>query len=497
MSSLKGIFGRSKNAKSKKADTSGISPSINRLREKYRLFQEVLSANNAILKMMAEMEERLWEYYVFDISYVRSNCRIMAEKTHKLVENLDRLSNGGYPGLYDAFRKINSGIEELLAKKTVIPVSDFVIPFEHVTKDMVVSVGGKNVNLGEIKNRLNLPVPQGFCITAYAFKKFMDHNRLRDELFQRLSSVDIRDIEGLDRISNEVQDLIMNAQIPPELEKSILDAYLELSMKVAHRVNCLNVSVRSSAIHEDAQSSFAGQYATALNVTPENLLIKYKQIVASLFTPRAVFYYKSQGFVEEDMVMAVGVVEMIDAKASGVMYSRDPTGTGKDAVIITAVCGLGRYAVEGRVTPDRYGVSKDADRTILEKSISVKDVMLKCRRKGGVKEVEVPEEMRRKPCLTDDQIKALAGYAVVLERYYGKPQDIEWAVDQANNLYVLQTRPLRVLMDEPRRPVYNPYRAIRSWLIAARLHAKALVVVRYIWSLRRMTCAGFQKGLCW
>jgi len=434
----------------KKAKTPKVPPSNRELfKERYHYFQKLLSENNAILEMMADMEEKHSGDYIFDMHYVRSNCKIMAEKVHNLIENLNKLSNGKYLGLYDASKNINSRMEEILTKKTGIPVTDFAIPFEHVTKDMVSSVGGKNANLGEIKSRLNLPVPQGFCISAYAFKKFMDHNKLRDEIIQKLSSVDIGDIEGLDRIGNEVRNLIMKAQIPPDLERDILNAYLELSKKVVHR----SASVRSSAIHEDAQFTFAGQYATGLNVAPENLIAEYREVIASLFTPRAIFYYKSKGFQEEDMVMAVGVMEMIDAKGSGVMYSRDPTDAGKDAIIINAVWGLGRYAVEGIVTPDTYVVSRDVDRTILEKNTSLQEVMLKCSSEEGVGEIEVPEEKTEKPCLTDDQIKALAEYALVLERHYGKPQDIEWALDQNNNLFILQARPLRVLMEEPRKPI--------------------------------------------
>lgn len=441
---LLGIFRRAK----KKAEILEIPPSDRELfKERYHCFQTLLSGNNTVLEMMADMEEKLSGDYIFDMSYLRSACNDMVEKVRNIIENLDKLSNGKYPGLYDAFRRINSVMEESLTREVEIPVTDFAIPFEQVTKDMANSVGGKNANLGEIKNRLNLPVPAGFCISACAFKRFMDHNRLRDKIM--LSSVDIGDIVELTRMSKEAQDLIMKSQIPPDLEKSISNAYLELGEKVAHRVSA---SVRSSAIHEDAQFTFAGQYATALNVTSENLIAKYKEIIASLFTTRAIFYYKSKGFQEEDMVMAVGVVEMIDAKASGVMYSRDPTDAGKYAVIINAVWGLGPYAVEGVVNPNTYVVSRDAHRAILEKNIPVQWFMLKCSPKGDVEEVEVPEGKRGHPCLTHDQIKTLAEYALILERHYGKPQDIEWALDQNNNLLIIQSRPLKIL-EETKTPI--------------------------------------------
>ncbi len=449
MRSLLSIF---KRAKKKVKATQPPLPDRVLFKERYDCFQAVLSENNAVLEMMADMEEKLSGDYLFDMSYVRSNCEIMVERIHNLIENLNKLSNGKYRGLYDAFKKINSDIEGTLAKKVETPVTPFTIPFEQATKDMASSVGGKNANLGEIKNRLNIPVPEGFCISAYAFKRFMEHNKLTDKIV--LSAVDVGDIEGLTRISREAQELIMKAEIPPDLESSISNAYLELSNKIAQRGGgSRNTSVRSSAIHEDAHFTFAGQYATALNVASENLLAKYREIIASLFTARAIFYHKSKGFQEEDMVMAVGVVEMIDSKASGVMYSRDPTEAGRYAIIINAVWGLGPYAVDGVVTPNTYVVSRDSDRTILEKNIPVQRFMLACNPEGDVGEAKVPEENKGQPCLTDNQIKALAEYALTLEKRYEKPQDIEWALDQNNNFFIIQARPLRILTEKPRKPI--------------------------------------------
>lgn len=486
---LLSIFRRAK----KKAEIPEARPSDRELfKERYLCFQKLLSGNNAILEIMADMEEKLSGDYLFDISYVRSTCNNMVEKVQNIIQNLDKLSNGKYPGLYDAFKKINSVIEESLTKEAEIPVTDYIIPFEQVTKDIVSSVGGKNANLGEIKNRLNLPVPEGFCISAYAFKRFMDHNKLRDKII--LSSVDIGDIVGLTGISKEARELIMEAQIPPDLERSITNAYLELSQKVAHRVSALHASIRSSAIHEDAHFTFAGQYATALNVVSESLIAKYKEVIASLFSARAIFYYKSKGFQEEDMAMAVGVVEMIDAQASGVMYSRDPTDAGRYAIIINAVWGLGSYAVEGRVSPNTYVVSRDTDRTILEKSAPVQRVMLKCSYGAGVEEVEVPGERRGQLCLTDNQIKALAEYALVLEKHYGKPQDIEWALDQNDNLFILQARPLRILAEKAEKPIPTTFPGYKVLIDKGQIACKGVGAGKVYLIAREEDLKNFPEG---
>ena len=448
MRRLLNIFKRAK----KKAEAPKASSRGRELfKERYDCFQRLLSENNAILEMMADMEEKLSGDYIFDMSYVRSKCEMLIDKVQHIIENLNKLSNGKYLGLYDAFKKMNAEIEESLIMEVEIPLTDFTIPFEEVTKDMVRSVGGKNANLGEIKNRLNLPVPEGFCISAYAFKRFMDYNELGDKI--SIASLDPVSMVELTRVSKEAQNLVLNARVPPDLEKSILDAASELERKAGHRTGGFYASVRSSAIHEDAQFTFAGQYKTILNVAPEDVVSAYVEIIASLFTTRAIFYCKSKGFQEEDMVMAVGVVEMIDAKASGVMYSRDPTDEKKQGIIINGVWGLGKYAVDGIVEPHTYVVSRDIPGTILEKNQPVQQDMLICSLDAGVIDTRVPDYIRRIPCLTEKQVITLAGYALVLEKHYGKPQDIEWALDLNDKLLILQARPLRIVAEKRSRPI--------------------------------------------
>jgi len=420
-------------------------------KERYVYFKKLLYENNSVLEIMADLEDKLSGEYIFDMNYVRNSCNKLVDSVQNIIVNLDKLSKGKYANLYFAFAKINSKIEASLISKTDIPVTDFTIPFESVTKEMVNSVGGKNANMGEIKNKVGLPVPDGFCISAYAFKTFIEYNKLKNKII--LNSVDIVDIEGLNRISKEAHGWIMQSQIPPDIESSISNAFSELSRKISSRASSPTASVRSSAIHEDAKFTFAGQYKTALNVTSDNVVEQYKRVIASLFTPRAIFYYKSKGFEEEDMVMAVGVVAMIDAKASGVMYSRDPNDYENNDIIINAVWGLGKYAVDGTVNPNVYIVSRDEPRTILEKTTPVQKVMLKCNSMEGAVEVEVSEEIRATPCLTDDQIKFLADYALVIEKHYDTPQDIEWALDEKNNFFILQTRPLKILKEKPAKNI--------------------------------------------
>jgi len=413
------------------------------LKGKYLTFQQLLTKNNSILELMADMEEKVSGEYLFDMHYVNINARRIAAEVLEIIANLNALSKDKYTHFYKVYDDINDNIEKILSYKLEIPVSDLTIPLENITGEMVGIAGGKIAHLGEIKKRIDLPAPEGFAISSYAFTRFMELNFFIEKINKTLlslSSLSLDNMEEVNTVSKAIQNMILESDIPYDLEKAIRDAYSELCKKIGKETM---VAVRSSAIREDSTFSFAGQYATFLNVPGDLILQKYKEVVASLFTPRAIFYYKTKGFSEGEMVMAVGVLSMLDARAGGVIYTKDPNNPEADYIMINAIHGLGVWVVDGTVTPDTYIVSRHPEGTILDKKISGQEKMLICRPDGALEEVMVPEEKRGKQCLNDDQIRILAGYALELERHYGCPQDIEWAIGSDNQAYILQSRPLR------------------------------------------------------
>ena len=203
------------------------------------------------------------------------------------------------------------------------------------------------------------------------------------------------------------------------------------------------MALRSSAIGEDSELTFAGQYLSALNIQPQKLITTYKYILASLYTPRAIFYRLSKGIREEDIAMSVGCLQMIESTVSGVMYSVDPSNLRGDNIIINAVWGLGPYAVDGTVNPDIYVVAR-RDYTVLESKTSPKAVQLVSDSKGGLKEVPVLYDQQARPCLLPEEVRTLARCAMNIEEHFHSPQDIEWALDQDRRLVILQSRPLRL-----------------------------------------------------
>jgi pyruvate,water dikinase len=414
------------------------------LKDKYSVFQQLLAKNNYVLELLADMEEKLSGEYLFDRHYINTNVGLISGGVLNIIENLNALSKDKYMQLYKIHDDINKEIEKILTYKLDIPASDLTIPLENLTSEMIYIAGGKIANLGEIKNRLSLPTPEGFAISSYAFAQFMELNVFTEKINKTLlslSSLSIEKMEEVNKVSKEIQDMIIESDIPYDLEKAIKDAYSELCKKIGRETT---VSVRSSAVLEDGKFSFAGQYATFLNVPGDLIIQKYKKVVASLFTPRAIFYYKTKGFSEGEMVMAVGVLNMVDAKAGGVIYTRDPNDPEADYIIINAVHGLGKWVVDGTVTTDSYAASRHPEGIILNKRISDQETMLVYGTEGKLKEVMVPDEIKGKQCLTDEQIRILVRYALDLERHYGCPQDIEWAIGSDNQPCILQTRPLRI-----------------------------------------------------
>ena len=412
------------------------------LKAKYQAFQQLLSKNNEVLSLMADMEEKLSGEYLFDRNYIRTSVQQIAKDVYMIIESLNALSGNKYSRLLSVYDRIKPEIEKTLEYKVEVPVSDLTVSLENLSGHMVGIAGGKSAHLGDVKKDLGLPTPEGFAISAYSFIKFMDHNKLQDRITEKLETLRVENLDELNAVSKEIQDMVIRSDIPEDLQQAIQSSYDALVKK--NGIESI-FSVRSSAIREDSEASFAGQYATFLNIPGHKILQKYKEVVASLFTPRAIFYYKTKGFSESEMIMSVGVLSMVNAVSSGVMYTKNPTDPEAEYLMINAVYGLGKWVVDGTITPDSYKVARDQEGTILEKNIAYQEKMLVCGEPGELEELFVPEEDREKQCITDEQIRVLADYGLALEKYYGFPQDIEWAIDKSGQVYILQTRLLRMI----------------------------------------------------
>ena len=317
--------------------------------------------------------------------------------------------------------------------------------FNELSKDDVPLVGGKNANLGEMINA-GIPVPPGFAVTAYAYKRFINETGIRDKIYDIIrETVKERRPEEYEEASKKIRSLIENTSMPHEIEEEIRKSYRELSRRMGKIAEF--VAVRSSATAEDLPgASFAGQQETYLNVRGEDEVVKMVQKCwSSLFTPRAIFYREEKGFKHEKVLISVAVQKMVNAKAAGVMFTLHPVTGERDKIVIEGNWGLGEAVVSGSVTPDEWVVDKNT-LEILEKRIVEKDIeYIRDYNTGKTIHSKVPPERRRIPCLTEEEVKELAKLAIKIEKHYSHPQDIEWAIDKdlpfPQNIFILQSRP--------------------------------------------------------
>jgi pyruvate,water dikinase len=314
-----------------------------------------------------------------------------------------------------------------------------VLWFKDLGKKDIPLVGGKCANLGELVSRIGVPVPNGFAISAYAYKVFLEKAKGDKKIQTLLSDMNIADMKSLQNVSLKLRNYIEALPMPKEMEKEILNAYHQLCAQVGKKN--VSVAVRSSATAEDLPgASFAGQQDTFLNVTQKNLLSSIKKCWSSLFTPRSIVYRKEKGFSLDQVLISVAVQELIFSKASGVMFTLEPVSGNRDKVVINASWGLGEAIVSGQVNPDEYVVEKETYR-ILEKQVVKKNRQIVSDAKGGTKWMPVSRGMKEKPVLSDEEITRLAQYGVQIENHYGLPQDIEWAADERGRFFILQARP--------------------------------------------------------
>ncbi|MDR5865629.1 phosphoenolpyruvate synthase [Halomonas koreensis] len=339
-------------------------------------------------------------------------------------------------------------------------MDDYILWFDHLGMDDVERVGGKNASLGEMISNLagaGVTVPGGFATTAHAYREFLSHEGLNERINQALATLDVDDVNELARVGAEIRQWVIDTPLPPAFEAALRESYDKL---VALHPN-LKVAVRSSATAEDLpDASFAGQQETFLNIEGfDNIKRAVHEVFASLFNDRAISYRVHRGYAHENVALSAGIQKMVRSEtgASGVMFTLDTESGYRDAVFVTASWGLGETVVQGAVNPDEFYVHKPtlaAGRpAVLRRNLGSK--LIKMVYTGdasagkSVETVDVPLAERARFCVNDDQVMALARQAVTIEQHYGRPMDIEWALDgDDGELYIVQARPETVVSQQ-------------------------------------------------
>ena len=333
--------------------------------------------------------------------------------------------------------------------------TDLVVPFELLRMTDVESVGGKNASLGEMISQLpeGVRVPTGFATTAYAFKQFLISNDLGNQINSLLKDLDTNNLMQLSEVGHQIRESILAQPFPKDLEDAIRFQFTQLN----GQSSSASYAVRSSATAEDLpDASFAGQQESFLNVEGiDQVLVKVKEVFASLYNDRAISYRVHKGFAHADVALSAGVQRMVrsDLAASGVMFTIDTESGFEDVVFITSSYGLGETVVQGAVNPDEFYVHKPMlakdKKSIVRRNLGSKLIQMRFATSSekqysghSVTTVDVPAELRNRFSLSDEDVVQLAKYAVLIEKHYKRAMDIEWGKDgNDGQLYILQARP--------------------------------------------------------
>lgn len=327
-----------------------------------------------------------------------------------------------------------------------------VIPFDKLGKHDVEIVGGKNASLGEMISHLGelgVSVPNGFATTAEAFNRFLNETGLLDKINSELATLDVDDVEALAQTGKKVRGWVIEQTLPQELENEIRAAYETLTggQDVA-------VAVRSSATAEDLpDASFAGQQETFLNIRGiDNVLVAIKEVFASLYNDRAIAYRVHKGFEHAGVALSAGVQRMVRSETgtSGVMFSIDTESGFDEVVFVTASYGLGEMVVQGAVNPDEFYLSKvlleQGRPAVIRRNLGSKHKKMIYGDEGSTtkstKIVDVEKNERNQFALNSDELTSLGKQAIIIEKHYGCPMDIEWAKDgDTGEIFIVQARP--------------------------------------------------------
>jgi len=407
------------------------------LKKTYEAFRQLLEWDQQSHESMAELESYYHDDKRGDFYTIRKAYEKLHAAVWEMVGYLDTMAPRSYQALFPRLRDIDAAVRASgLRLQEPDGSAPFVLPLEEVPPQAEVLAGGKAAHLAEIASELDLPVPKGFVITSRAFNAFCETNHLGPEIESALANLDLDSPRSLEETSAHLTSLFLKGSLPLGLEKAIQDAY-------TGTFNEARCAIRSSAVGEDSAFSFAGQFKTVLNVNSTRLVEAYKQVIASKYSPSAVFYRVKNGFLDQETPMAVLALEMVDAVASGIVYSQSPFSSSKAGTIIYAIWGLGELLVKGDTVPDVIEVSMESDRPeIVYRTQGARDIKAVLTPRGGIETVPLETLEKNTAPINDGEAAQLAAWALKLAGFFESPQDIEWCKDRRGRLLVLQSRPL-------------------------------------------------------
>ncbi|MGQ9653124.1 MAG: PEP/pyruvate-binding domain-containing protein [Thermodesulfobacteriota bacterium] len=406
------------------------------LQELFEHFQGLLQDHQQLMVTIADLGEKSGGEYIFDRKYLDDTVDRLRGDLLRLVERLNLLTNNKYMALYGSVDRILLQIEaELRGRLALSDEMPLAVSLDALPLDRPELVGGKANALALIRQSLGLKVPDGFVVTTRAYRRVLEHNRLEDRIHAWLESWASAESDAR-QASRQIQYSILSATIPSDVASAI--------RRIAER-KATSWAVRSSAYGEDGELSFAGLHETVLEVPARELLTAYRRVLASLFSHEALTYRREKGMLGEEAAMAVLFQEMVRSEFAGVIHTVDVTNPGLGTMVIYASRGPGRVVVEGTGEVERLSVKKSLSQGPWRQNARVDEELSAA---GASQQRQASKlEARGKLILGEEAMKTLTTTAITLERFFKRPQEIEWAVDRSGCCWILQSRALGFSME--------------------------------------------------
>lgn len=405
-----------------------------RMRVRYSTFRDLIALNNESLELMAGLQD--------DLQYVPPRSDVLGERlgtifrrVGEVVDALERLTGVRQETLAAALESQRREVERYAAALDERGRPRLAAWLSEVTCAVESEVGSKAAVLGEVRNKLGLPVPDGFVITTEAYRQYGGIPLWR-EIRNAVRDLDLNDLEAVRRVSEKLSQRVLEMELPRAVEAAITGRAQTLLRQGG------SLAVRSSALGEGGAQSCAGQYLSLLNVPLDQAVDAYKRVVAGRFCERALFYRLSAGLHEVDSPMSALFLVMIPARAAGIMYTSDPGDARSKSLWITATRGLGLEIASGRMPADLFVVTRSRPHTVLERNVVHKEEEFVPQAGGGTASAPLGPGAQDEPSLHEGDLHTLGEWGVRLEQHFQAPQDVEWVLDRNGGLWIVQSRPL-------------------------------------------------------
>ncbi len=400
-------------------------------------FHQILEENNTAMELIAEMEDKLGGQYVFDKKFLEDTVSEIERVVLRSAYNFNFITNNRELEIYGVIENLAKKLQQELAGKLVIPSGQNVLALEEIQEVMEEAVGNKAYNLFRINALPQASVPPSFVVTIGGFRKYLAFNNLYDKIENLMQEYKKNGL-SVESVSHNIRLMILNGDIPSDLRQEILRAAEKICPK---NPESSFYSVRSSSVGEDGILSYAGLHDSFLNVPFREVLSSYKKVLAGMYNPASLEYRIQRQVPFTDMGMAVLYQQMVPSRVAGVAYTVDPSMPDEQVCMLGANWGLGKVVVEGGAS-DMFRMSRNPPYEILESRIGEKKWMVVPFETE--ENARVDEEKRNLPCLDATQAAAVVETALMIERYFKRPLDIEWSLDVEGKLLILQARPLGI-----------------------------------------------------